>query len=222
MTSAIIVAAGRGRRIGKEKQWIELAGKSVILHSLEKFESLASVDEIVFVVPKARMDYAKTLARRLKKVRKIIPGGERRMDSVYEGVKVSKGDIVVIHDGARPFVDKEVIEKGIDLCKEYDAVITSVPATDTVKYVEDNFVHHTIPREKVWLAHTPQFFKRKLLIEAYERFHSFDATDESSLVEKCGVRVKVLKDSYENIKLTTEKDMAFAEAILIEYGQDKG
>ena len=221
-TVAVIVAGGKGTRIeGKlPKQFTEIAGKPVVVYTLEKFELCDSVDEICLVVPEDFLSFSQEMVNKFhfKKLNKIIPGGEKRQDSVYKGLLAipDNTSFVVVHDGVRPLVKVSKIKESIRLCKECKAVILAVPVKETVKRVENLSVITTLNREKLWSIQTPQTFDYILLVGAYKKAEEdgFSGTDSSSLVERLGVEVKVLEGDYDNIKITTKKDLIFAEEIL--------
>lgn len=220
--SAIIPAAGRGERMGGglHKQFLPLKGRPILRYVLEAFERCDSIDEVILVVPQERLEFCQTeIVGKFgfEKVRKVVPGGPRRQDSVYEGLKVAKGaEFVVIHDGVRPFVSPDLIARSVSCCRIYGAVVTAVRAKDTVKRGEDGFVSRTLTREELWLAQTPQAFAYGLLLEAYRRAEEegLSATDDASLVERLGYRVKIMEGSYDNIKITTPEDLELAEGVL--------
>ena len=225
--TAIIVAAGKGIRFGGEgvkKQFQLLSGKPVIAHSIECFEKSDSVGEIVLVVPEDSIDYCrKEIVEEFgfKKVTKVVPGGEERQDSVEKGFNsVSEDvDLVLIHDGVRPFVTLQLIDAVIKEAARSGAAIIAIPAKDTVKKTSaDGFIESTIPRELICLAQTPQAFRYDVLKKAYRRIkgRASKFTDESSLVEEVGVRVRLVKGSLLNIKITTEEDLLLGELILKE------
>ena len=223
-TAAIIVAAGKGERFGGgvKKQFQLLSGKPVIAHSTECFEKSDSVGEIVLVVPEDSVDYCrKEIVEEFgfKKVTKVIPGGQERQDSVEKGLNsVSQDvDLVLIHDGVRPFITGRMIEAVIKEAARSGAAIIAMPAKDTIKKTSpEGFIENTIPRESIWLAQTPQAFRYDVLKKAYVKIkgRASKFTDESSLVEECGVRVKLVKGSGINIKITTEEDLILGELIL--------
>lgn len=221
-TVAIIVAAGKSTRIENKlpKQFIEIFGKPVVVHTLEKFELCSSVDEILLVVPEDYLSYSIEIVNKFyfKKINKIIPGGGKRQDSVYKGLLAVPHNtkIVVIHDGVRPLIKVSKIVESIKLCREFKAVILAVPVKETVKRVEDSFVITTLNRERLWSVQTPQTFDYKLILNAYKKAKEdgFVGTDSSSLVERLGVEVKVIEDDYDNIKITTKEDFLFAQEIL--------
>ncbi|MFH1015911.1 MAG: 2-C-methyl-D-erythritol 4-phosphate cytidylyltransferase, partial [Chloroflexota bacterium] len=146
-------------------------------------------------------------------------GGERRQDSVAAGLKLTgKCDWVVIHDGARPFVTIDLIERGLEAAKETGAAIAAVPVTDTIKEAgEDSIVRQTLPRQNLWAVQTPQVFRIDIITEAYRRARG-DVTDDAMLVEQMGHKVKVFMGSYDNIKITTPEDLALAEVLVKKYG----
>lgn len=221
-TVAIIVAAGKGTRIDNKvlKQFIEIAGKPVVVHTLGKFELCSSVDEMLLVVPEDYLSYSMEMVNKFnfKKINKIIPGGEKRQDSVYKGLLAIPHNtkIVMIHDGVRALVKVSRIVESIKLCRECSAVILAVPVKETVKRVEDFSVITTFDRERLWSVQTPQTFDYKLILDAYKKAKEdeFVGTDSSSLVERLGIEVKVIEGDYDNIKITTKEDLLFAQEIL--------
>jgi 2-C-methyl-D-erythritol 4-phosphate cytidylyltransferase len=218
MTSAIIVAAGRGRRFGCLKQFAPLCGKPLVLHTVESFERSRSVEEIVLVVPARWVRKVKDEIENLgfKKVKKVVRGGQRRMDSVYSGLLAAEGDIVVIHDGVRPLVTPSVIDGGVRSCKKHGACIYAIRATDTVKLAQNGSVKNTLRREEVYLTQTPQVFERSVLLEAYVSAYEkgIEAPDDSYLVERIGVPVKILNGFRENIKVTSPSDLRLVETLM--------
>lgn len=228
--SAIIVAAGKGKRMGMNynKQYILLANKPIVAHTVEVFENMNLIDEIILVVGKGEVDLVKGSIidkYNFKKVVHVLEGGAERQDSVYNGLKAVSNDcsIVLIHDGARPFVESNIIEEGITVAKESGASVVAVPVKDTVKIVNENMeVSHTPNRETLWAVQTPQIFKYKLLLDAYEKLQNSNMkfTDDAMLIEKLGHIVKIIKGSYENIKITTPEDLILGEGILKNRGSE--
>ncbi|MCD6169717.1 MAG: 2-C-methyl-D-erythritol 4-phosphate cytidylyltransferase [Candidatus Latescibacteria bacterium] len=219
--TAIIPAAGSGTRMGTDrpKQLIELGGQPILAHTLQPFEACSSVEDVILVVSKETFSFcSKHILPCFPKVDKVVFGGKKRQDSVFRGLEAVRTDteIVVIHDGSRPFVTAEQIACSIDLCRKAGAVVTAVPVTDTVKYVANGVVERTLERSGLWLAQTPQTFSFPLIWKAYQRAHKegFYATDDSALVERLGIKVAVLQGSYQNIKITTPEDLAVAQVIL--------
>lgn len=219
--SAIIPAAGTGERMGLKKQFIELLGRPLIYYTLLPFEESELIDDVILVVGIDDTDRIKKLIEQsgFKKVKKIIIGGKERQDSVYNGIKAisSSCKYVLIHDGARPLVTREIISSVATEVNLHKAVVVGIPSKDTVKSVSDEgFIKETLDRGSVWLIQTPQIFSYDIIKKAYERAFKigYIATDDSRLVERLGQKVKIVKGSYENIKVTTPEDIVFAEAIL--------
>lgn len=214
----IIVAAGAGKRMaGTDKIFMPLAGKPLLAHTLDAFQSCAAVDDIVLVLPKDRLNEGKQLVEDhgISKVKDVCPGGARRQDSVKAGLEQLSGcDWVMIHDGARPCVSQRVIEDALQAACYSGAAIPAVPISDTVKVVsEDLFVDNTPLRERLWLVQTPQVFRFDIINEAHSKEQG-DVTDDASLVENLGYKVRVFPGSRANIKVTTPDDIPIAEAML--------
>ena len=222
-TSAIIVAAGAGKRFGSSlpKQFVELNSKPVLAHAIEKFENCPAIDEIIVVVSCDYLKYVKTKIINcygFKKIKAVVSGGNTRQDSVFNGLKVTdeNAEIIAIHDGARPLVPSDAITASIECAKAEDACILGVKTNNTIKILDDNgFVIGTPNRDILYEIQTPQTFKRELIFFAYEKAaeDNFIATDDSALVERLGARVKIIEGSYQNIKITTEEDMLLANLI---------
>lgn len=224
MNTAIILAAGRGTRMGAKfnKQYLYLKGKPIIAHTLNAFERNQLIDEIILVINQDDIELCeKNILEkyRFRKVTKVINGGPERQISVQNGLSQisSKAEIVLIHDGARPLVTEKIIERCVNGAKEFSAVSAGVPIKDTIKIMKDDcFVDFTPKRENVWITQTPQAFKLKIIKEA----HRFAAeknilgTDDAMLVEEMGREVKMVLGDYENLKITTPEDLITAEAIL--------
>jgi 2-C-methyl-D-erythritol 4-phosphate cytidylyltransferase len=225
MIPAIIVAAGKGVRMNDKlrKQYLLLAGRPILAYSLLAFDACDLIDRIILVVPPKDIDYCrKNIVAPLKLCKKIdlVPGGEKRQDSVYNGlmaVDKDAAEIVVIHDGVRPFVSQEQAAACIAGAKEYGACILGIPADDTLKQVNTSgFICNTLKRDDILLAQTPQAFKYDLIIKAHEnaRREGFACTDDASLVERLGENVKIIYGSRRNIKITNREDLIFATALL--------
>jgi len=222
--SAIIVAAGKGRRMGTKlnKVFLKLNGKPVLYYTLNVFEKLLELNEIVLVVSNEDIDYCRREIvdkYSFKKVRRIVAGGMERQESVFNGLKAvdSRCDIVMIHDGARPFIDKTTLKKGIEESKLHSAVGIAVPVKDTIKVVDDdNFVVSTPDRTNLMAIQTPQIFEYRLIYEAHLKAmeDGFLGTDDTVLVERLGHKVKLVEGSYRNIKITTPEDLIISEAFL--------
>ncbi|MDQ3474297.1 MAG: 2-C-methyl-D-erythritol 4-phosphate cytidylyltransferase [Acidobacteriota bacterium] len=224
MNVAIIAAAGQGTRMGgkRAKQFLELAGIPIIIHTLQAFETCEAIQEIILVLPEADVRGFSAVARpyKLAKVRAVVPGGVTRASSVLNGlraVKASDDDIVVVHDGSRPLVTAAEIKRTAQAAEVSGAAILVAPIVDTVKEVRDGAVKRTVPREQLRRALTPQCFRYEMLRQAYERVDELDPslTDESSLVERLGVTVTVVEGSSRNIKVTRPEDLVVAEALLM-------
>jgi len=222
--SAVIAAAGQGKRFGDglPKQFLSLRGKPVLAYSVETFSKSDLIGEIIIVVPEDWARAVKTdIVDRLSipKVTKIIPGGPERQDSVLNGFNSLSGtpDVVAVHDGARPLVSLELLEEVIRQASACGAALAALPSNDTIKKSSpDMYVDGTVPRESLWFAQTPQAFRYEVLKNALSKAADdrFTGTDESLLVERTGVRVKIVKGSPYNIKITTPEDLALGELIL--------
>jgi 2-C-methyl-D-erythritol 4-phosphate cytidylyltransferase/2-C-methyl-D-erythritol 2,4-cyclodiphosphate synthase len=219
--AAIIVAGGRGQRLGARlpKQLIELGGRSILQRSVEAFLEHPRVDRVVVVLPLDLVGAPPEYLVGTSKPMRIVSGGPRRQDSVANGVAALDGtdDIVLIHDAARPFVDAEIIDRTIDAADRTGAAIAAMPARDTVKLAsEDGCVARTIPREQVFLAQTPQAFRRDVLERAIDLGRGErEATDEAALVERAGLPVRLVEGGARNMKITTPDDLAFARGLLM-------
>lgn len=221
--SVIIAAAGMSNRMGSKinKQFIVIDNKPILAHTIEKFENCKYVDEIIVVSKEREVEYCrKEIVRKygFKKVTNLIKGGKERQDSIYNGIMALNGktDIVLTHDGARPFVRPQSIVDGIEGALEHGACVVGVPLKDTIKVIGDeNKVHHTPNRSLLWAAQTPQCFKVELLKKGYEYAiaEGILGTDDSSLVEKKGYPVRMIMGTYDNIKITTPEDIVVAESI---------
>jgi 2-C-methyl-D-erythritol 4-phosphate cytidylyltransferase len=214
---AVIVAAGRSERMGDvDKMFALLGGQPLLLRTTQPFQQCSEIDQIVVVVSGDR----ETMCRHLvagpewSKVSDVCLGGQRRQDSVVEGLKRLKDcNWAVIHDGARPLVTEELIERGLEAVKETGAAVAAVPVTDTIKVAgEGRTVRETPPRQNLWAVQTPQVFSIKIISEAYQNTDE-DATDSASLVERLGYKVKIFMGSYDNIKVTTPADLTLAETL---------
>ena len=217
--SAIIPGAGAGSRFGEKKQFKNLNGEPLWAHAFKPFILSSLVDEIIFVVEENSISKIKRSACFKQFVQekeiKIIKGGARRMDSVLNGIQVSKkiNDIVCIHDAARPFVEKSFINKTIEACKDFDGAILAVPSVDTVKSVKSEIIKKTLNRSQVWMAQTPQTFHKDKLLKAYIENTSVNATDESTIMELSGFSIKIINGDDRNFKITKKIDWALAKII---------
>jgi 2-C-methyl-D-erythritol 4-phosphate cytidylyltransferase/2-C-methyl-D-erythritol 2,4-cyclodiphosphate synthase len=210
--------------MGQPKQWLPLGGRPLLYWTLRAFQECPAVREVVLVVPGEDLERARrevVEAYGLAKVRRIVAGGAERQDSVLNGFRALSGrpDLVMVHDGARPLVSREVLERAIQATAEHGATLSAVPVRDTLKRVDGaGGVVATLEREGVWQAQTPQTFRYELLEEAFELAlrEGVRATDEAGLVERLGHRVQVVMGSPENFKVTTPEDVELAEILLKE------
>lgn len=213
-------AAGRGQRFGKPNNKIFelLGGKPILAHSLQVFEELEEIGEIVIVSGQNEIEAADSIVRRfnISKVKAIVPGGAQRQDSVRLGLEQVTKDIVAIHDAARPLVDPDSVIKSIEAAIQYGAAIVAVPVIDTIKSAENGFICSTIDRSKLYSVQTPQTFKTDLIRQAHRKAHEegFYSTDDAALAEWMGIDVAVVDGTYDNIKITTPADMKLACARL--------
>jgi 2-C-methyl-D-erythritol 4-phosphate cytidylyltransferase len=228
--TALIPAAGMGKRMGAgiNKQYLHLAGKPILAHTLAVFEAAPFVDDVYLIIPHDEIAYCReNVVERygFNKVRKIVPGGSERQHSVRNGLlalDLAADDIVIIHDGVRPFVPVAIIEQSVATARSHDGALVAVPVKDTVKVVRDGLVLETPPRETLWLAQTPQTFRYGIIRDAYEAAEDAGwlGTDDASLVERLGKSVRIVPGVYGNFKITTPEDLVLAEAFLREAGCD--
>src|SRR3954471_7227887 len=225
MNVAIIVAAGEGSRMGGDcpKQFLELAGVPVIIHTLSAFEQCDEIDEIVIVLSASESANFLSLASKhgLRKVAKIVGGGSTRADSVRRGldaVRSATAEIVAVHDGVRPLITAAEISKVVNAAREHGAALLAAPVTDTIKQVDGEKIVRTLERSSLRRALTPQCFQYQILKRAFERADVNDPTltDESVLVERLGIEVMMVEGSSRNIKITTREDLALAELLISE------
>ena len=223
MNVAIIAAAGQGTRMDSKraKQFLELAGIPIIIHTLKAFERCDAIREIVAVLPEPDVAGFATLASKhgLQKLRRIVPGGASRAASVLRGLEAldpAAVEIVAVHDGSRPLVTPEEIGRTVEAAGRNGAAILVAREVDTVKEVSGRAVVRTVKRDDLRRALTPQCFRYSLLLRAYKNVDELDPdlTDESSLVERLGVQVTIVEGSSRNIKITTREDLIIAEAFL--------
>ncbi|MDI6800249.1 MAG: 2-C-methyl-D-erythritol 4-phosphate cytidylyltransferase [Actinomycetota bacterium] len=223
MNVAIIVAAGKGIRMGPgpSKQYLPLLGKPVLAHTLLAFEKARSIDEVVLVVGQGEEGFCKEEIvdnYGFYKVKKIVEGGPSRQDSVMSGIKEVpyQAETIMIHDGARPLISSHDIEMTFVQLKGCDGVVLGAPVTETIKLVKEGVIKDTLDRSEIWAAQTPQLFLAEVIIASYRAAMNDGAvfTDDSALAERLGYRIKMADGSYENIKITTEKDLILAEMIL--------
>ncbi|MDH5348734.1 MAG: 2-C-methyl-D-erythritol 4-phosphate cytidylyltransferase [Nitrospira sp.] len=223
-TVALVPAAGRGLRMGGQvaKQFLSLGGQPLILHSLRVLQASSVIHEIILAVPHSEMDYClkEIVAKHhFTKVTKVVPGGAERQDSVRHALEAVHDDVdvVLVHDAVRPFLTELMINEVVCTARAKGAAIISLPMKDTVKQVgADHVIERTVDRTGLWLAQTPQAFRRDWLLLAHRKAHGegVRATDDAYLMEWCGYPVSVVEGSGENIKVTRPEDMAIGEAIL--------
>ncbi|KKY00769.1 2-C-methyl-D-erythritol 4-phosphate cytidylyltransferase [Paraclostridium benzoelyticum] len=223
MNGVVIVAAGTGSRMKKDinKQFIKLNNKEIVAHTIDKFYNNENIDDIVVVIRKDEEEYFnKNIKEKYGFTNiKVAHGGNERQDSVFNGIKMLKKecDVVLIHDGARPFVTDDIIKRSIDEANEYNAIVVGVKVKDTIKVVSDNGnIVDTPNRSYLWAVQTPQVFKYDIITKAYEDAcnNNYYGTDDAMLVERIGYNVKMIEGSYNNIKITTQEDLEFGEQIL--------
>jgi len=221
-TVAILVAAGRGERMGasRPKAFLDLAGQPLLLRTASAFDAAPAVTGIVAVVPRGLEGDARSMLKAVGKLRAVAPGGARRQDSVLEGLRhVPDGfdGVVLIHDAARPFVDAELILAVVRAADEHGAALPVLPLVDTIKRVRNGDVVGTLDREELGAAQTPQGFRFDVLGRAYEEAFrdGVTLTDEAMAVERLGGRVVAVAGSSANVKLTTPADWAWAERALL-------
>jgi 2-C-methyl-D-erythritol 4-phosphate cytidylyltransferase len=223
-TVAIIPAGGAGKRMesGIPKQYLPLAGIPVLVHTLQAFQRSAVIDEIFLTVPEQDIPEVRremVLKYDISKVILVLAGGAQRQDSVRNAlfhVREEHG-IVLVHDGVRSFVSGELIDRAVAAAGECGAVAVGVPVKDTVKEVDAaGWVKKTVSREGLWLTQTPQAFHRSIIVNAYQRAASdgFYGTDDASLVERMGIRVRMIPGDCDNIKLTTPEDLLRGDVII--------
>lgn len=222
MNTAIIVAAGEGKRFGggTPKQFLEIAGKPLIIHTLQQFETCPEIDDIVLVLPQSAIADFRSISRKynLKKLSASIAGGATRAASVLNGlnaVNSERAEIIAVHDGARPLVTVDEISATIRKAQETGAACLVAPVTDTIKEISGDKIIQTVDRTRLRRALTPQCFQYKILRRAFEEnYLGEEATDESFLVEKLGVAVFLVEGSGKNVKITHREDFAIAESLL--------
>ncbi len=213
-----VVAAGESRRMGDiDKMFAALGGEPLLAHCLKTFNDSSLIHTISIATSVRNVEPVISLVRRyrLEKVVSVVEGGARRQDSVLNALRELKGsDIVLVHDGARPFVDKRTIERAVSAAAESDAATAAVPVKDTIKIANpDMTVKETPRRDSLWAAQTPQAFTYDLILKAHSRI-VHDATDDATMIEAIGHPVMLFMGSYDNIKVTTPEDLHIAEAII--------
>lgn len=223
-STVIITAAGSGKRMGSSipKQYMDLSGKPVIAWTIQNFEDLSEINEIILIVDKLYIDRAKEeIVEKygFSKVTRIVQGGAERQDSVYNGLICvdDRADVILVHDGVRPFPPKEGIRLAINSAFDGRGGVLGIPVSDTIKRVDESqFVIETLVRSSLVSVQTPQIFQAEMLKMAFEQAKrdGFSATDEAMIVENAGFPVLVFPGNKLNIKITTAEDMSLAEAII--------
>lgn len=213
---AVIVGAGSSRRMGRDKMFLTLTGEPLLTWSVDACQKCKLVDQIAVVLNEIKLDLGRTLAaeRGWSKVVELCAGGKRRQDSVRQGLnELEDCDMVIIHDGARPFLTDDLIRDGLEAAQATGSAVAAVPVKDTVKLGgSDMMVKRTLNREELWAVQTPQLFRFDIIAEAHELIKD-DVTDDATMVEHLGYRVRLYMGSYDNIKITTPEDLAVAELI---------
>ena len=223
---ALIPAAGMGKRMGASinKQYLQLNGLPIVARTISAFEHSPLIDAIYLVIPADEISYCQehiVTACGFKKIAAIVPGGKERQHSVLNGLNAMQNcladdDVVLIHDGVRPLVTENMLRESIAVARTHDGALVAVPTKDTIKSVADGIVVDTPPRETLWQAQTPQSFRFGVIHAAHlsaER-DGFVGTDDASLVERNGGKIRIVPGDYRNIKITTPEDLILAEAFL--------
>ena len=223
--TAVIVAAGKGKRMGTEisKQFLPLGGKEILAHTVQKFEKAKNIRDIILVTGADSLQDVQEMAQEYgwEKIVSIVAGGKERHDSVWNGLQQVAADteIILIHDGVRPFVTEDILNISIETALEMGGCVAGVPAKDTIKVCDgENIAIATPDRNALWQIQTPQTFQKERIVKAYEQAKEdgFVGTDDASFAEHCGYPVKVIMGSYRNIKITTKEDLIIGEAFLKE------
>lgn len=236
--SAIVLAAGSGRRMnsGEKKQFMDLCGIPVVIHSLLAFEKNDNIDSVVVVTAKEDVHRMLMLSLRynLRKVKNIAEGGDMRFKSVYSGLNAvdADTDYILVHDGARPLLSQELIDRCCEYVSIYKACVAAVPVTDTIKIADDRmFIRETVDRSRLWAVQTPQAFSYSIFMKAYDKLYNTireynsdpsRITDDAMIVENMGdTSVHFVPGDYSNIKITTPEDMIIAGAFIREKNNNK-
>ena len=221
--TVIFPAAGQSRRMksDKNKNFLELEGKPILIHSLSAFSQVESINHLIVAASPDELEIVNEMINGVSGLKPVtvIAGGSERQYSIANALKYVSNDaeLILVHDAARPLISIKTINEVIDAARIYGGAIAAVPATNTIKEIDDNkIIHKTLPRNRLIEVQTPQGFKREILIEAYERaaHEKFLGTDDSSLVERLGYKVKAVMSDYFNIKVTTPEDLMIAQALI--------
>lgn len=240
--TAIVLAAGRGKRMGvsKSKMYLEIRDRPVLYYSLNALEESGVIDDVILVVGKGQIPYCRQeIVEKygFRKIRAVVEGGAERYHSVWEGLRAMekeyrKEGYVFIHDGARPFLTEAILERACEEVQKSRACVVGMPVKDTIKIADENGCIHMTPRRSlVWQIQTPQVFAAELIIPAYQEVirrekelleQGVQITDDAMVVENvCGCPVRLVEGSYENIKITTPEDLAIAELFVEKTGDVK-
>ncbi|SJZ57631.1 2-C-methyl-D-erythritol 4-phosphate cytidylyltransferase [Trichlorobacter thiogenes] len=227
---ALIPAAGMGKRMGASmnKQYLQLGGKPIVARTLQVFQDSPLISGIILVIPEDEIPYCRREVvekYQLTKVLDVVPGGSERQHSVMNGLRALQNlaaaeDIILIHDGVRPFIDEGILQQSIDLAGSGVGALVAVQSKDTIKVVRDGVVISTPERSTLWQAQTPQSFRYGQILQAHQQAvqDNFVGTDDCSLFERSNEPVKIITGSYRNIKITTPEDLVLAEAFLSQQG----
>lgn len=223
MVTAIFPAAGSSKRMGGgvNKNFFEIAGEPILIRTLKTFSQVERVNFFIVIVAAHEVETVEKLLRGTKGIKSwvVTIGGSERQYSIANGLKLLPDDaeIILVHDAARPLISTRTINDVIDAAEKFGGAIAAVPSKDTIKIVDaEGFVKHTPPRSELVAVQTPQGFRREILLQAYEKAatENFLGTDDSSLAERLGVKIKIVASDYQNIKITTPEDMTIAESFL--------
>lgn len=220
MRSVVISAAGNSKRFGENKLLLELAGKPIIVRTIEQFAKCPQIGEIIVAARPQDLALYQEMFKKHGLDVKIVEGGPERIESIYNGAKAAQGDIILTHDGARPLTPIWLIDNLIQAVEKYGAAMTAVPPTATVKHaLDDLIIRNSMPRATTWIAQTPQGFRRDILLHSLElAIHQkyFVATDDSEIVAMQGYPVKIVPGDYVNMKVTVKSDLAIAAELFIQ------
>ena len=223
MVTAIFPAAGSSKRMGGgvNKNFFEVAGEPILIRTLKTFSQVERVNFLIVIVAAHEVETVEKLLRGTKGLKSwvVTIGGSERQYSIANGLKLLPDDaeIILVHDAARPLISTRTINDVIDAAEKFGGAIAAVPSKDTIKIVDaEGFVKHTPPRSELVAVQTPQGFRREILLQAYDKAatENFLGTDDSSLAERLGVKIKIVASDYQNIKITTPEDMTIAESFL--------
>jgi 2-C-methyl-D-erythritol 4-phosphate cytidylyltransferase len=216
MISVVITAAGNSTRFGENKLLLDIGGKPLIVRTVEQFVRCSQIDEVIVATRNQDVLFYQNLFGSYPCVQ-VVEGGKERIESIYNGVKASKGDIILTHDGARPFTPLWLIEDLIKAVVEHGSAMTAVPPTATIKYAEDDLmIQRSLARSATWIAQTPQGFKRDIVLDALERAIDqkyFIPTDDSEIIALYGYPVKIVPGDHINMKVTVKSDAAIANEL---------